>query len=192
MLSTRRLRHIASRLAATPHVKILRWHTRVPIADPARITVPTIAAIKRDATYIVVHVNHPRELSEAAIAAIAKFVDAGIPVLSQSVLLKDINDNVATLAALMRALVAARVKPYYLHHMDLAPGTAHFRTTIAEGRALIAGLRRAVSGLALPHYVLDIPGGYSKAQLAESEVELDGDLARLRDADGAWHDYRGG
>ena len=90
----------------------------------------------------------------------------------------------------MRTFVECRIKPYYLHHMDLAPGTAHFRTSIAEGRALVASLRRAVSGLASPQYVLDIPGGYTKAQLAESEVELNGHLARLRDSHGTWHDYR--
>ena len=143
MLSARRLHEVAKRLAAIPHVNVVRWHTRVPIADPSRVTDAVVAAIKAAPTaYLVVHVNHPKELCEVAIRAIARFIDAGIPVLSQSVLLRGVNDNVATLESLMRALVAARIKPYYLHHMDLAPGTAHFRTTIAEGRALVASLRR--------------------------------------------------
>ncbi len=190
MLSPRRLEQITQRLAAIEHVKVVRWHSRVPVADPARITAAVVRAIGgAKTTYVVLHVNHPRELAPAAIAATARFIDAGIPVLSQSVLLKSINDDVETLASLMRALVAARIKPYYLHHMDLAPGTAHFRTSIAEGRALMAELRRAVSGLAVPHYVLDIPGGFAKAQLAAGEVELTGTGARLLDAAGEWHEY---
>ena len=190
MLSPRRLEHITRRLATIDHVKTVRWHSRVPAADPARITEALVQAIAGGKTaYVVLHVNHPRELARGAIAATAKFIDAGIPVLSQSVLLKGINDDVATLAALMRALVVARIKPYYLHHMDLAPGTAHFRTSIAEGRALMTELRRAVSGLAVPHYVLDIPGGFAKAQLAAGEVEFTEAGARLLDADGVWHEY---
>lgn len=190
MLSPRRLEHITQHLAAIEHVKVLRWHSRVPAADPARITAAVVQAIGGGKTaYVVLHVNHPRELAPAAVSAAAKFIDAGIPVLSQSVLLKGVNDDVATLVALMRALVAARIKPYYLHHMDLAPGTAHFRTSIAEGRRLMTELRRAVSGLAVPHYVLDIPGGYAKAELAAGEVELTGSGARLMDAGGVWHDY---
>ena len=191
MLSARRIADVTRRLAAIAHVDVLRWHSRVPIADPARVTDDVVRAIRNTkAAWLVLHVNHPRELSTAALAAVAKFIDAGIPVLSQSVLLKGVNDSVEVLQALMRALVAARIKPYYLHHMDMAPGTEHFRTSLAEGRALVAALRRAVSGLAYPHYVLDIPGGYSKAQLAESELELNHGSARLRDADSAWHDYR--
>ncbi|HEX5280926.1 MAG TPA: lysine-2,3-aminomutase-like protein [Micropepsaceae bacterium] len=190
MLSPRRIEHITQRLAAIAHVDVVRWHSRVPVVDPGRITAAVVRAIGGGKTaYLVLHVNHARELSRDAIAATAKFIDGGIPVLSQSVLLNGVNDDVATLAALMRALVAARIKPYYLHHMDLAQGTAHFRTSIAEGRALMSALRRAVSGLAVPHYVLDIPGGFAKAQLAAEEVELTGTAARVIDADGSWHDY---
>ena len=190
MLSPRRIEQITQRLGAIDHVKVVRWHSRVPVADPARITGALVQAIAGAKTaYVVLHVNHPRELAPAAIFAAAKFIDAGIPVLSQSVLLKSVNDDVATLTSLMRALVAARIKPYYLHHMDLASGTAHFRTTIASGRALMTALRRAVSGLAVPQYVLDIPDGFAKALLAADEVELTGTGARLMDAGGAWHDY---
>jgi lysine 2,3-aminomutase len=190
MLSPRRLEQITQRLAAMAHVKVLRWHSRVPVADPRRITPALVQAICHGKTaYVVLHVNHPRELAPAAVSAAAKFIDTGIPVLSQSVLLRGVNDDVATLAALMRALVAARIKPYYLHQMDMAPGTAHFRTSIAAGRELMTALRRAVSGIAVPHYVLDIPGGFTKAHLSPSEVEFTGEGTRLMDAGGVWHGY---
>jgi lysine 2,3-aminomutase len=113
-------------------------------------------------TYVALHANHPRELNSAARAACARIIDAGIPMVSQSVLLRGVNDDVATLSALMRAFVECRIKPYYLHHGDLAPGTSHFRTTIAQGQALMRALRGRLSGLAQPSYVLDIPGGYGK------------------------------
>jgi lysine 2,3-aminomutase len=190
MLSPRRLTEATRRLESIQHLTVLRWHSRVPVADPTRVSTEMVQAIKSSrATWLVLHVNHPRELSADAITAAARFIDAGIPVLSQSVLLKGVNDNIETMQQLVRALVAARIKPYYLHHMDLAPGTSHFRTTIAEGQALVAELRRTVSGLAVPSYVLDIPGGYAKAQLAASEVAVDALPVRLKDAEGAWHHY---
>ena len=113
-------------------------------------------------TWLALHANHPREFTPAGRAAIARLADAGIPLVSQSVLLKGVNDDPETLAALMRAFVENRVKPYYLHHGDLALGTAHLRTDLAEGRALARGLRGAISGLCQPTYVLDIPGGHGK------------------------------
>ena len=136
VLSDRRLRDVAGRLAAIPHVKILRVHTRVPVVDPERIT-PTLARALNasgKATYVVLHANHPGELRVSARAACARLIDAGIPMLSQTVLLRGVNDNAQTLGELMRAFVECRIKPYYLHHGDLAPGTAHFRTSIAEGQ----------------------------------------------------------
>ena len=133
--------------------------------------------------------NHPRELSDAARAACARLIDAGIPLLSQSVLLKGVNDDVATLEALMRALVETRIQPYYLHHLDLAPGTSHFRVPIAEGQRLMRELRARASGLCQPHYVLDIPDGYAKALLNLPDIEQAGDSLRLRDAKGRWHPY---
>ena len=190
MLSPRRLAEITERLAAMAHVKVLRWHTRMPIADPERITDELVHAIKtQKASYVAVHVNHPRELSDAAQRACARLIDAGIPLLSQSVLLKGVNDDVATLEALMRALVEIRIQPYYLHHLDLAPGTSHFRVPIAEGQRLMRELRARSSGLCQPHYVLDIPEGYAKALLTLSDIEQTGDSHRLRDATGRWHPY---
>jgi lysine 2,3-aminomutase len=190
MLSPRRIAQVTARLAAIAQVKVLRWHTRMPVADPARITSSLVRALKADkAVYVAVHVNHARELTDAARAACARLIDAGIPMLSQSVLIKGVNDNAGALEALMRALVEARVKPYYLHHMDLAPGTAHLRTTIAEGQSLMRDLRARASGLCQPHYVLDIPGGHAKALLSPGDVAHDADGYHLRDAANKWHLY---
>jgi lysine 2,3-aminomutase len=140
VLSPRRLRAVMRALAAMAHVKIVRVHTRVPVADPARITPELVRALKASgkATYVVLHANHPRELTQRAGAACARLIDAGIPMLSQSVLIRGVNDDAATLAALMRTLVECRIKPYYLHQGDLAPGTSHLRTRIAEAGAMRA------------------------------------------------------
>jgi lysine 2,3-aminomutase len=167
VLSPRRLREVVSALADIAHVKIVRVHTRVPVVAPARIAAELIRAIKAPgkATYVVLHANHPRELSAPARAACARIIDAGIPMLSQSVLLRGVNDDPDTLAALMRALVENRIKPYYLHHGDLAPGTAHLRTTIAQGQDLVRSLHGRLSGLCQPAYVLDIPGGHGKSPI---------------------------
>jgi lysine 2,3-aminomutase len=165
MLSPRRLAEIMAELAAIDHVKIIRIHTRVPVADPARISAEMVAGLKvADATtWVALHANHVRELTAAARAACARMIDAGIPMVSQSVLLRGVNDNAAALEALMRGFVECRIKPYYLHHGDLAPGTAHLRTTLAQGQELMRALRGRVSGLCQPDYVLDIPGGHGKA-----------------------------
>ncbi len=172
ILSARRLRAVTAALAPVEHVKVVRIHTRVPVAAPALIT-PALAraiAASGKATYVVLHANHARELTPAARAACARLVDAGIPMLSQSVLLRGVNDDPATLAALLRALVECRIKPYYLHHGDLAPGTAHLRTTIAQGQALMRSLQGRVSGLCQPAYVLDIPGGHGKSPIGPSYI----------------------
>jgi lysine 2,3-aminomutase len=165
MLSPRRLAEIMTDLAAIDHVRIVRIHTRVPVADPLRISDEMVAALKISGatTWVALHANHPRELTESARAACGRIVDAGIPMISQSVLLRGVNDDAATLEALMRVFVECRIKPYYLHHGDLAPGTAHLRTTLEQGQALMRALRGSVSGLCQPDYVLDIPGGFGKA-----------------------------
>lgn len=191
ILSQRRVRAVTEALGAIPHVKILRWHTRVPVVDPARVTDDLIAALKTSSktVFVGLHCNHARELTDEARVAIRKIADAGIPLVSQTVLLKGVNDSADALEALMRALVEARVKPYYLHHGDLAPGTSHFRTTIAEGQALVDELRRRVSGLAMPTYVLDIPGAFGKVPLTESAVTRNGDALSVRDPSGRLHAY---
>src|SRR6202166_1127254 len=165
MLSPRRLAEIMADLAGIDHVRIIRLHSRVPVAEPQRISPEMIAALKVDGatTWVALHANHARELTGRARTACAGIIDAGIPMVSQSVLLRGVNDDAATLEALMRAFVECRIKPYYLHHGDLAPGTAHLRTTLAQGQELMRTLRGRVSGLCQPDYVLDIPGGHGKA-----------------------------
>ena len=165
MLSPRRLTEVMADLAGIDHVRIIRIHTRVPVAEPARVSREMIAAlrVRGAATWVALHANHARELTGNARAACAAIVDAGIPMVSQSVLLRGVNDNAADLEALMRAFVECRIKPYYLHHGDLAPGTSHLRTTLAHGQALMRQLRGRVSGLCQPDYVLDIPGGHGKS-----------------------------
>jgi len=173
VLSPRRLRRIMAGLATVDHIKVVRFHTRVPVVDPVRIDGKMIEALRASgkATYVALHANHPRELTPEARAACARIVDAGIPMVSQSVLLRGVNDDPDTLGALMRAFVETRIKPYYLHHADLAPGTARFRTSIAEGQTLVAGLRGRLSGLCQPTYVLDLPGGYGKVPIGPSCIE---------------------
>lgn len=172
MLSPRRMSEIMADLAAIEHVKIIRLHTRVPVAEPGRISEEMVAALKVEGatTWVAVHANHARELTGPARAACARLVDAGIPLVSQSVLLRGVNDNIAALSDLMRAFVECRIKPYYLHHGDLAPGTAHLRTTLAEGQDLMRQLRGRVSGLCQPDYVIDIPGGAGKSPVGPSYV----------------------
>ena len=196
VLSPRRLREVVRALDRINHVKIVRVHTRVPVVAPARITAELIRAIKapRKATYVVLHANHPRELSARARAACARIIDAGIPMLSQSVLLRGVNDDPDTLAALMRALVENRIKPYYLHHGDLAPGTGHLRTTIPQGQALVRALHGRLSGLCQPTYVLDIPGGHGKSPIGPTYLERvprEGQEARfeIEDFNGVSHIY---
>jgi lysine 2,3-aminomutase len=188
MLSPRRIAEVTARLGEIAHVKVLRWHTRVPAVEPARVTPELVAALKSagKTVYVALHANHPRELTEAARAACARIVDAGVPLLSQTVLLRGVNDDAETLAQLMRAFVEARVKPYYLHHLDLAPGTGHFRTTLAEGQALMRALRGRLSGIAQPTYVLDIPGGHGKVPIGPGYLAQDGTIA---DPAGVAHDY---
>lgn len=167
VLSPRRLREVMQELAKIEHVKVLRIHTRVPVAEPARITAELVRAlkVKGKPSYVAVHVNHARELTPAARASCARLADAGMPLLAQSVLLAGVNDTPQAMSELMRALVECRIKPYYLHHADLAPGTGHLRTNIATGQELMRGLRGRLSGLCQPTYVLDIPGGHGKSPI---------------------------
>jgi lysine 2,3-aminomutase len=192
MLAPRRLADLIARLDAIPHVDGIRVHSRVPIADPDRLTPALLDAltVRESALWLSLHTNHPRELSPPALAGIDALLARGIPLVSQTVLLKGVNDDADVLAALFRALVKARVKPYYLHHLDPAPGTGHFRVGLAEGQALMAALRRRLSGLALPAYVLDIPGGHGKVPVGPAHVagsEAEG--WTITDPDGVPHPY---
>ncbi len=187
VLSPRRLADISARLAAIEHVKVVRYHTRVPVVDPGAVTDELVAAIKCEgkAVYVALHANHARELTPAARAACARIIDAGLPMLSQTVLLKGVNDDPETLGALMRGFVENRIRPYYLHQGDLAPGTSHQRTSIAEGRAVMRALRGRFSGLCQPTYVLDIPGGHGKVPVGPNYV---GETS-VEDPNGGIHAY---
>jgi lysine 2,3-aminomutase len=191
VLSPRRLRGLVRELSAIEHVRVVRFHSRVPIVQPERMTAKCVAALRTPdaATWVVVHANHPRELTAAARKALGRLVDHGIPVLSQSVLLRGVNDDPAVLGALLRALVEARVKPYYLHHADLAPGTARFRTRLDEGQAIMRTLRGRWSGLCQPTYVLDLPGGYGKSPVGPSYLAVGSAGTVIEDYVGQLHRY---
>jgi lysine 2,3-aminomutase len=191
LLSERRLKAVMQRLSAIPHVKVIRVHTRIPAVDPERITSEIVQALKvaGKATYVVLHANHPHEMTDAAREACARLIDAGIPMLSQSVLLAGVNDDPQVLGSLMRVFVETRIKPYYLHHSDLAPGTSHLRTSIGRGQELMRVLRGRFSGLCQPDYVLDIPGGYGKSPIGPCYL-TEGESGHLvEDYNGGRHCY---
>jgi lysine 2,3-aminomutase len=193
MLAPRRLAELIARLDAIEHVGVIRIHSRVPIADPGRVTDELVAALRprRAAPWLGVHCNHPRELGAPMRRALARLADAGIPLLGQTVLLAGVNDDLETLESLLRALVAARVRPYYLHHPDLVRGTGHFRVPIARGQALMKALRGRLSGLAQPTYVLDVPGGHGKVPIGPSYIGDDPEALVVEDAFGGHHRYPG-
>jgi lysine 2,3-aminomutase len=192
--SPRRIVDVTRALAAIPHVKVLRWHTRLPVAAPERVTPELARALTEGhdaAVYVALHANHPRELTPEARVACRRLIAEGVAMVSQSVLLRGVNDDAATLEALMRAFVETRVKPYYLHHADLAPGTGHFRVTVAEGQALMRELRRRLSGLAMPAYILDIPGARGKVPIGPAYVAARGDGGyQITDPSGETVEYR--
>jgi lysine 2,3-aminomutase len=186
MLSPRRLAAIVTALTAIPHLETIRIHSRIPVADPDRLDTALAAAMETDkALWLVVHSNHAREFTPSARSALRRVQTRGIPVLGQSVLLRGVNDTPDALEALLRAMVAARVKPYYLHQLDPAPGTARFHVPVEEGRALLRSLRGRVTGLAWPTYVLDIAGGFGKVPLGPDYLEDGG--GTVLDPDGGRH-----
>ena len=193
VLSPRRIAEVTAALGEIPHIKVLRWHTRVPAVAPELASNALIDALQSSTktVYVSLHANHPREMTAIARAACARIIDAGIAMVSQTVLLKGVNDDADTLEALMRAFVETRVKPYYLHHGDLAPGTAHFRTTIAQGQALMCMLRARLSGLAIPTYVLDIPGAHGKVPIGPDYLSKSpaSPAYTVRDSQGQNHTY---
>jgi len=163
---------LLARIRAIPHVEIIRIGSRIPVTLPERITDQLCGLLKRFAPlYLNTHFNNPRELTPQSAAACAKLADAGIPLGNQTVLLRQVNDDPRTLAELFRGLLKVRVRPYYLHQMDLTCGTAHFRTSIATGLKIMKSLRGPVSGLAIPHYVVDLPGGKGKVPLVPEYLE---------------------
>jgi lysine 2,3-aminomutase len=189
MLSPRRLGAIVEALSAIPHLEVLRVHTRVPVAEPERVTAALAAALATSkAMFVVVHANHAREFTTAGRRAIRRLLAEAIPVLGQSVLLRGVNDSMQELELLLRAMVATRVKPYYLHQLDPAPGTARFHVPIEEGRTLLRQLRGRISGLSWPTYVLDIQGGYGKVPVGPDYLGPDD---QIRDPWGGRHLLQG-
>ena len=185
---------ILERLSMIDSVEVIRVHTRIPVVDPVRINGAMLDALKscRQPVNIVLHANHAKEFTKAACAAIAKLVDSGIMMLGQSVLLANVNDDIDALSELMRCFIKNRVKPYYLHHGDLAVGTAHFRTSIAKGQLLMQQLRGRFSGICQPTYVLDIPGGYGKVPINHNyinEVAKNPNGYIVEDYLGCFHEY---
>src|SRR5580692_27950 len=192
LLTPRRIGEIVRSLDQMPQLGVIRFHTRVPVVDPRRVSRGLVEALAAEkAVYVVIHANHPRELTTQVQEAVLKLSRAGIPLLSQTVLLHGVNDDAPVLEALFRRLVEMRVKPYYLHHPDLARGTAHFRTGIVSGQHLVRSLRGRVSGLCQPTYVLDIPGGYGKVPIgpcAARRMGSSGDWI-IEDGAGVRHSY---
>ena len=188
MLSPRRLGGIIATLSSMPHIQTIRIHSRVPIADPQRLTAALAGAMDTDRSlWLVVHANHASEFTAEAAQALKRVRALGIPVLGQSVLLRGVNDTAQALEALFRTMIANRIKPYYLHQLDPAPGTSRFHVPIEEGRALLETLRGRVTGLAWPTYVLDIPGGYGKVPIGPDYRLADGSV---RDIQGITHQDR--
>ena len=192
ILSPRRLRAVMHEIAAIDHVRVVRFHTRMPVAEPLRITPDLVRALKASgkAVYVAVHVNHARELGAEAREACARLAAAGIALLGQSVLLKGVNDTPEAMRDLMRACVETRIKPYYLHHGDLAPGTSHLRADIATGQELMRDLRGRTSGLCQPSYVLDIPGGHGKSPIGPNYIGQTESGYDVEDFNGRRHAYR--
>lgn len=172
MLSDRRLEHFLSRLRAIPHIEVLRIHTRVPSQLPERVTPDLCAVLQRHhPVYVNVHVNHPDELTPATREALARLADAGCPLGSHTVLLKGINDDPAVMKRLMQQLLTCRVRPYYLYMADVIAGAEHFRTTVEKGLEIMEALRGWTSGLAVPHFAIDSPGGGGKVPLLPDYVQ---------------------
>jgi lysine 2,3-aminomutase len=191
-LSPRRISEVTKALGAIDHIKVLRWHTRLPVAAPERVTRAMARALMAEGktTVVAVHANHARELTESARSACRRLAAEGAMLVSQTVLLKGVNDDADTLIDLMRAFVEARIKPYYLHHGDLAPGTAHWRAPIARGQELMRVLRARLSGLATPTYMLDIPGGHGKAPIGPQWIHGGDEGAHVvTDPSGVRHAY---
>ena len=191
-LSNRRMTEVFEELDSIPHLDIIRIHTRGPIVRPERVDDGLIQLFSsvRKALYVVLHVNHAQEIDDNVRSALHRLSRSGAVLLSQSVLLKGVNDDAAVLETLFRTLLANRVKPYYLHHPDLAPGTGHFRVSIKEGQDIMKALRGKVTGLAYPTYVLDLPGGYGKMPLTPNYLEeLSQDTYRVEDYRGEKHLY---
>jgi len=191
LLSTAELADILSRLRAIPHVEIIRIGSRVPGILPDRINARLARTLARfKPLYINTHFNHPDEITPQSRRACSLLADAGIPLGCQTVLLKGINDSAEVMRTLMQSLLSMRVRPYYLHHMDYTRGTTHFRTSLTTGLNIITALRGHASGLCIPHYVIDLPGGGGKIPLTPEYIQnLDGQALLIKNFQGRLFRY---
>ncbi len=169
-LSNRRLGKILKQLSAIDHLDIIRFHTRAPVVSPERIDNDLIAILTAlpQAVYFVIHTNHANEINETVKNTLQKISKTPIQMLSQSVLLKGVNDTVEDLEDLFRTLIKNNVKPYYLHHLDKARGTSHFRVPLEQGQKIVKSLQSRLSGIAMPRYVMEIPNGYGKMPINDT------------------------
>jgi lysine 2,3-aminomutase len=173
-----------------PHVEIVRIGTRTPVTLPERITPHLCRMLKRfHPLYVNTHFNHPLEITPQSAQACARLADAGIQLGNQTVLMKGVNDDMQVMKQLMQKLLAIRVRPYYIHQMDLVKGTGHFRTGVRKGIEILEGLRGHTSGMATPHYVIDVPGGKGKVPLLPDCVERRGDRLLLKNYRGEVIEY---
>jgi lysine 2,3-aminomutase len=175
---------VITKLREIPHVKMIRFHTRTPVVYPKRVTDNLVSILGKAKPYIVVlHINHEREITPFFCRAVADMQKNGALLMSQSVLLKGVNDNAGSLANLFRKLVETGVKPYYLHHLDPAPGNHHFRISVEAGKELYKQLRQKVSGVCVPEYMIDVPGGYGKFPVDQFQ-RIDEKTYQLETTDG--------
>lgn len=192
ILSPRRLALLFESLEKIEHVRTVRIHTRVPVADPHRVDEGLLKVLRgfRKSVHVVLHVNHASEITSEVVRALEALRSVGCSLYSQSVLLKGVNDDTDVLAMLFRKLIVVHVSPYYLHHLDHASGSGHFRVTLARGQEIMRELQGRLSGVALPKYMLDIPGGYGKIPVHEGYVCACGEgVYDLQDYQGNQHLY---
>ena len=172
MLSDRRLEYLFQQLRAIPHIEIIRIGSRITSHLPERITPEFCEMVRKyHPVYMNTHFNHPSELTPDSVAALARLADAGIPLGCQTVLLKGVNDDPQVMKELMQKLLMARVRPYYIYMADQVAGGEHFRTQVEKGLEIVKALRGWTSGLAVPHFVIDAPGGGGKVPLLPEYVE---------------------
>ena len=193
LLPDESLEDILNKLRRIPHVEIIRIGTRTPVTLPDRITLKLCRMLKRyHPLYVLTHFNHPSEITPRSSTACIYLVDAGIPLGNQTVLLKGVNDHPPVMKDLMQKLLTIRVKPYYIHHMDLVRGTSHFRTTVDRGLKIMTYLRGYTSGLAIPYYVIDPPGGKGKVPILPEDVKRHGKILYLKNYLGEVIEYPDG
>jgi len=185
------LEKILIRLRKIPHIEMIRIGSRTPVTLPERITSRLCRMLKRyHPLYVNTHFNHPLEITPQSTRACALLADAGIPLGNQTVLLKGVNNDPEVMKQLMQKLLTIRVRPYYLHQMDLVHGTGHFRTSVEQGLKIMAGLRGHTSGMATPYYVIDLPGGKGKVPILPDDVKREGKILFLRNYLGEVVEYQ--